>query len=195
MAHFPPPGGFATTCTLSPPQHSQTSLVLGGERSRRLGVLRGDGVHVVAKTTGWWKVRHGAVGFRLRRVARWSIETPETVPRVSGKRRDSDGLNEIVSGNAGTAVDRAGDDATHRSRAHDLNCIRGACRGPRRGRAERATRAHAQASRRVGTRSRFVALRARSDEARLPRCGCRSHQPHGPQSASTPGVECLPSRR
>ena len=35
----------------------ELSLVLRGKRSRSLGVLRGNGVDVVAKTTGWWKVR------------------------------------------------------------------------------------------------------------------------------------------
>jgi hypothetical protein len=69
---------------------------------------------VIAKTTGWWKVRRSTFEFRRRRVARWIIETPETVPCMAGKRRDRDGLNKIVSRNVGTAVDRARHDATHR---------------------------------------------------------------------------------
>jgi hypothetical protein len=101
------------------------SLVLDRERSRRLGVVRGDGVDVVAKTTGWWKVRQWSFELRPRRVARWIIETPETVPRVAGKRRDRDGLNKIVSNDVGPAVDRPGDDATHCSRAHEPILFRG----------------------------------------------------------------------
>jgi hypothetical protein len=101
------------------------SLVLDREPSRSLGVLRGDGVDVVAKATGWWKVCQWTFAFRPRRVARWIIETPETVPCIAGKRRDRDGLNKIVSNDARPAVDRAGDDATHRSRAHEPILFRG----------------------------------------------------------------------
>ena len=100
------------------------SLVLDRERSRNVGVLRGYGVDVVAKTTGWWKVRHWTFDFRPRRVGRWIIKTPETVPRVAGKLRDRDRLNKIVSGNVGTAVNRARDNSTHSSCAHYRDSIR-----------------------------------------------------------------------
>ena len=63
-------------------------------------MLRRDRVDVVAKTTGWWKMRQLTFEFRPWRVARWLIETPEAMPRVPGKRRDRDSLNKIVSRNA-----------------------------------------------------------------------------------------------
>ncbi len=63
-------------------------------------MLRGNRVNVVAKTTGRWKMRQLSFEFRPPWVARWIVETPETMPRVPGKRRDRDGLNKIVSRNA-----------------------------------------------------------------------------------------------
>lgn len=46
------------------------------------------------------------------------------MPGVSGKRRDRDGSNEIISGHAGNAIGHARDDATYCSLAHGRDAIR-----------------------------------------------------------------------
>jgi len=87
-------------------------------------MLWGDRIDVVTKTAGRWEVRQWTVEFGARRVARLMIETPETVPPVAGKRRDRDGLDEIVSDNVRTAVDRARHNPTNSSPAHGHDPIR-----------------------------------------------------------------------